>query len=167
MVKYLYYTYSYLIFIYSVFNILQGISYWNGTYELALTDKDMQVEIGLNMVLECWDREFFGTTTIFQKNNISWPQQPPTEKVLKFNMIFHDSTKKIVFQNIKMKVSVYFWGLGIWVSSTSFQKSNKDWPQQPPTEKVLKFNMSFHDSVKTFFFQNSKIKYYWFSDYWI
>ena len=56
------------------------------------------------MVLECWDREFFGTTTIFQKTNISWPQQPPTEKVLNFNMIFHDSTKKIVFQNIKNKV---------------------------------------------------------------
>ena len=56
------------------------------------------------MVLECWDREFLGTTTIFQKNNISWPQQPPTEKVLNFNMIFHDSTKKIVFQNIKNKV---------------------------------------------------------------
>ena len=28
-------------------------------------------------------------------------------------------------------------GLGIWVSSTSFQKSNIGWPQQPPTEKVL------------------------------
>ena len=84
---------------------IQGISYWNGTYELALTDKDMQVEIGLNMVLECWDREFFGITTIFQKNNISWPQQPPTENVLNFNMIVHDSTKKkIVFQNIKNKV---------------------------------------------------------------
>ena len=52
----------------------------------------MQVKFGLKMVLECWDREFLGTTTIFQKNNISWPQQPPTEKVLNFNMIFHDST---------------------------------------------------------------------------
>ena len=28
-------------------------------------------------------------------------------------------------------------GLGIWVSSTSFQKSNIGWPQQPPTEKLL------------------------------
>jgi hypothetical protein len=25
---------------------------------------------------------------------MGWPQQPPTEKVLKFNMTFHDSTKK-------------------------------------------------------------------------
>ena len=28
-------------------------------------------------------------------------------------------------------------GLGIWVSSTSFQKSNIGWPQQPAIEKVL------------------------------
>ena len=39
-------------------------------------------------------------------------------------------------------------GLEIWVSSTSFQKSNIDWPQQPPIEKVLKFSKNFHDSVK-------------------
>ena len=54
---------------------------------------------------------------------------------------------------VKMKVSVYSWGLGIWVSSTSFQKK---WPQQPPTEKVLKFNMIFPDSVKKQF-QNKVI----------
>ena len=41
-------------------------------------------------------------------------------------------------------------GLGIWVSSTSFQKSG--WPQQPPAEKVLKFNVVFHDSTQNFFF---------------
>ena len=44
-------------------------------------DKDTQVKFGLKMVLECWDREFLGTTTIFQKNNIDWSQQPPTERV--------------------------------------------------------------------------------------
>ena len=37
------------------------------------------------------------SSTSFQKNDIGWPQQPPTEKVLKFNMIFHDSTKKLFF----------------------------------------------------------------------
>ena len=37
---------------------------------------------------------------------------------------------------VKMKVSVYFWGLGIWVSSTNFWKSNIGWPQQPPSERV-------------------------------
>ena len=34
------------------------------------------------------------------------------------------------------------------VSSTSFQKSNIGWPQQPPTGKLLKFNMTFHDSTE-------------------
>ena len=47
---------------------VQGVSFRNGLYELALTDIDMKVRFGLKMVLECWDREFLGTTTIFQKN---------------------------------------------------------------------------------------------------
>ena len=33
-----------------------------------------------------------------------------------------------------LEVSVYSWGWEIWVSSTSFQKSNKSWPQQPLKE---------------------------------
>ena len=48
-------------------------------------------------------------------------------------------------------------GLEFCVSSTSFQKSNIGWPQQPPTENLLKFNLIFHDSTKkTFFFKTSK-----------
>ena len=35
-----------------------------------------------------------------------------------------------------MKVSVYSWVWGIWVLSTSFQKSNIGWPQQPLKERV-------------------------------
>ena len=42
-------------------------------------------------------------STSFQKNDIGWPQQPPTEKVLKFNMIFHDSTQKRFFSKHKNK----------------------------------------------------------------
>ena len=84
--------------------IIQGISCWNGTNELALTAKDMQVKFGLKMVLECCDREFLGTTLIFQKNNISWPQQPPAEKLLNFNMIFHDSIKRKSFSKHQNKV---------------------------------------------------------------
>ena len=60
-----------------------------------------------------------------------------------------------------MKVSAYFSGLGISVSSTSFQKSNIGWPQQPPTEKLLKFNLIFHDSDNTLFFHNIKITSKW------
>ena len=60
---------------------IQGISFRNELYELALRDKDMQVRLGLKMVLECCDREFLGTTTICQKSDISWPQQPLTVRV--------------------------------------------------------------------------------------
>ena len=40
----------------------------------------------------------------------------------------------------------------IWVSSKKFQKSNIGWPLQPPTEKILKFNMEFYVTIKTFLF---------------
>ena len=42
--------------------------------------------------------------------------------------------------------------LTIWFSSTSFQKSSISWPQQPPTENVLKFNVILLDSTQNFFF---------------
>ena len=32
---------------------LQGVTFRNGLYELALTDENVQVRLGLNMVLEC------------------------------------------------------------------------------------------------------------------
>ena len=45
----------------------------------------------------------FAYLTSFQKNYIGWPQQPPTEKMLKFNMIFHDSTPKNIFSKHENK----------------------------------------------------------------
>ena len=47
-------------------------------------------------------------------------------------------------------------GLDIWVLSITFQKSNIDWPQQPPTEKVQK-------SVKERFLMihSTKMEQYW------
>ena len=48
-------------------------------------------------------------------------------------------------------------GYDFCVSTTSFQKSNIGWPQQPLTERLPKFHMNFHDSTKTlFFFKTSK-----------
>jgi hypothetical protein len=38
-----------------------------------------------------------------KKNDIGWPQQPPTRKDAKFNMIFHDSTQKNFFSKHKNK----------------------------------------------------------------
>ena len=49
-------------------------------------------------------------------------------------------------------------GLGIWASSTSFQKSSIGWPQQHLTEKVLNFNVTFHDPTKKLFFSKHQNK---------
>ena len=46
---------------------------------------------------------------VFKKNDISWPQQPLTEKVLKFNMIFHDSIQIFFSQNIEIKLNSNAW----------------------------------------------------------
>ena len=48
----------------------------------------------------------------------------------------------------------YSGGYDIWFLSNSFLKSNTVWPQQPPTEKVLKFNMIFYDSTKNIFLKH-------------
>ena len=63
----------------------------------------MQVRFCLKVVLESWDWIFLGITTSFQKSKIDWPQQPPTEKLPKFNIIFHDSTPKNFFSKHKNK----------------------------------------------------------------
>ena len=47
--------------------------------------------------------KFCVSSTSFQKNDIGWSQLPLTEKVLKYNMIFHDSTLKNVFSKHKNK----------------------------------------------------------------
>ena len=43
----------------------------------------------------------------YQKNDIGWPLQPPTEKMLKFNIIFHDSTQNIFFEKHKNKAEFH------------------------------------------------------------
>ena len=49
-------------------------------------------------------------------------------------------------------------GSDICVSSTSFQKNDIGWPQQPLTEKVIKFNMIFYNSTPKNFFLKDKYK---------
>ena len=49
------------------------------------------------------------SSSSFQKSCIGWPQQPLTEKMLKFNLIFHDSIPKNIFQNIKIKLNSRTW----------------------------------------------------------
>ena len=48
------------------------------------------------------------------------------------------------------------------------KKVNISWPQLPPTEKMVKFNISFHQIswfCQIFFFQSTKIDWYKSSDY--
>jgi hypothetical protein len=48
--------------------------------------------------------------------------------------------------------------LDIWISSTTFQKNNIGWPQQPLTYKVPKINLIFHDSNKKYLFSKYQNK---------
>ena len=88
---------------------IQGVSHWNVSFKMPLTDRNMQVRFCLKLCVYSWGLEIWVSSTSFQKSNIGWPQQPPTEKVLKFNMIFHDSTKNFVFQTIKVKMNSRTW----------------------------------------------------------
>ena len=76
-------------------------------------------------------------STGFQKSNISWPQQPPTKKVVNFNMIFHESSKSIFFQNIKIKLNSRTWmtpksSVEIFQALEPLQPQWPPQPQQPP-----------------------------------
>ena len=48
-------------------------------------------------------------SAVLKKNDINWPQQPPTENVLKFKKIFHDSIPKTFFQNNKIMQNSNAW----------------------------------------------------------
>jgi hypothetical protein len=80
------------------------------------------------------------SSTSFQKNDIGWPQQPPTEKMLKLNMIFHDSSPKNFFSKHKNKaefkclndseiLSSDFPGLKTSAASMTSVTSTASWPQ--------------------------------------
>ena len=73
------------------------------------------------------------SSTSFLKSNVSWPQQPPTKKVVNFNIIFHESTKSIIFQNIKIKLNSRTW-MTLKSSVVIFQTlepQRPQWPLQP------------------------------------
>ena len=53
--------------------------------------------------------DFYVSSTSFQKRNIGWPHQPPTEKLLKFNLIFHDSTKQVILSKHQNKLNSRAW----------------------------------------------------------
>ena len=77
--------------------VIQGISYWSVKSNSALMGRRINHFIELWFIVGSGGLEIWVSSTSFQKSNIDWPQQPPKGKVLKFNMIFHYSTKKLSF----------------------------------------------------------------------
>ena len=70
---------------------------------MALRGRRFNNFIKLGYLVASGGLHFCVSLTSFQKNDIGWPQQPPTEKVLKFNMIFYDSTPKFFVSKYQNK----------------------------------------------------------------
>jgi hypothetical protein len=73
--------------------------------KLALRGRRINSFIELWCLVASGGLEICVSSTSFQKNDINWPQQlqPQTKMVLKFNMIFHDSTPQNFFSKHKNK----------------------------------------------------------------
>ena len=82
---------------------LQGVSYWSMQSKSALSGKRTNNFIELWCLVASGGLDICVSSTSFQKNDICWPQQPLTEKVQKFNLIFHDSTPKNLYFKTKNK----------------------------------------------------------------
>ena len=77
--------------------VVQGVSHWNEQSNLALTGIKIDNFIDIMCSTNAWGYDILTFVTIFQKSNIGWPQQPPTERVSdisKKNWIFDDSFLK-------------------------------------------------------------------------
>ena len=130
---------------------------------MALRDRRINIFFDLWCLVDSRGADICVSSTSFQKNDISWPQQAPTEKVLKFNIIFHDSTQKIFFSKHKNKAEFKCLHDSKVLSSDfqALKPLQPQWPQlpqQPQTGKMLKFNMIFQDSTPKNFFSKHKNK---------
>ena len=75
---------------------------------MALRDRRTNISLDSLCLVALGGVDICDSSTSFQKNDFGWPQQPPTEKVLKFNMIFHDSTQKNFFSKHNNKAEFKF-----------------------------------------------------------
>ena len=62
-------------------SFLQGISYWSITNKSALRGRRIHNFIELWCLVGSGGVDFCVSSTSFQKSNVGWPQQPPTERV--------------------------------------------------------------------------------------
>ena len=67
--------------LYSDLVIVQGVSYWNVRFQMALRRRRINNFIELWCLVASGSLEICVSSTTFQKNDMGWPQQPPTEKV--------------------------------------------------------------------------------------
>ena len=75
-----------------------GVSHWNVSFKLTLTDRNMQVRFCLKVTEYSWDLEIWVSLTSFQKINLGWPQQPPPENSV---WVFIILSKNIFFKTSK------------------------------------------------------------------
>ena len=88
-----------------VFHI-QGVSHWNVFFELALRGRRTDNLVKLLCLVASGGVGICVSYTSFKKSNIGWPQQPQTEKVLKFKMVFCDSTPNSIFSKHQNKAEI-------------------------------------------------------------
>ena len=115
------------------------------------TKVDFQVQ--KKVAAHSGDRDIWVLSIFFQKSNVGWPQQPPTEKVTIFNLIFYDSINISFIWNIKIKwnFSLNYWIQVLWRPQWWFsrpqiplqphwprQPQQPQWPQRPPKPFFLK-----------------------------
>ena len=77
---------------------IQGVSHWNVSFKLTLTDRNMQVRFCLKVTVYSWGLEIWVSLTSFQKINLGWPQQPPPENLV---WVFIILSKHIFFKTSK------------------------------------------------------------------
>ena len=119
------------------------------TNKSALRGRRIHNFIKLWCLVDSEDLEILVSSTHFQKSNIDWPQQPPTERVLKFNIIFHDSTKIFCFSKHQSKakfknlddtevLSSDFQALEPMQPQWPLQPQQPQWPQWPRQPHFIK-----------------------------
>ena len=64
------------------FILVQGISYWDVKSNLGLTNRNVFVRFSLKVFVWSWGFDIWVSSRDFQRKNIDWSQQPPTERLV-------------------------------------------------------------------------------------
>ena len=119
---------------YGLSTLIQGVSKWSGRDWMPLRDRRINIYLTFGCLVTLGGVDIWVSSICFQKSNIDWPQQPLTEKVLKFNMIFADVyLKNLFFWNIKIKLNSNAWVTlkSLVVIFQALKPLQPQWPLQP------------------------------------